>query len=545
LSGQQLPTFSDINKSANPSSTSSTPSSNSNNNNNARASAAALYPNGTPPMSPGHALLSPLSRPHCGITDPSQYSSSSSGGGFYQLPPPVQPFGAPRPSPHQSPAIHPQSNTSSHHHPLPPLPPLPGAASSTTTYSPRSTPQMSPIANHYLVSPALGPLSPYPTPQHQPRHYSSPHHDPTMMGSKQSIPAMILPASALSSGSVPHEFASSSASVVAGSSRSYSTILPQGIMGSIHNSNVGSDFGSPTNGPVDRSAPPSPRRFVMLPPQSTTPASVMGTDRRPSRSQGRKASASSGGSSSTAAISTAAAAAGAGGSTSSSSTRRRPSSNSRVVDQETRDLMRKVSHSAIERRRRERINDKILQLKHLVPACVDEDHLHKLSILQSTIEYIQHLKSVLPDSVANAKIGKATNSNPNNKTTDMLDALGAGIAKKVPLTPLMTTELNRNVYPKRLKLDKHHSSSHQQHQGQQQHYGSGSYEGASGMHSHSSSSDEDAKDGLLLLAGGQSSASSSSSSSSTSSIESGSGSRSDHKRGLRKRDRAQGHSESG
>ncbi|KAF9082412.1 hypothetical protein BGX29_003892, partial [Mortierella sp. GBA35] len=111
LSGQQLPTFSDINKSANPSSTSSTPSSNSNNNNNARASAAALYPNGTPPMSPGHALLSPLSRPHCGITDPSQYSSSSSGGGFYQLPPPVQPFGAPRPSPHQSPAIHPQSNT--------------------------------------------------------------------------------------------------------------------------------------------------------------------------------------------------------------------------------------------------------------------------------------------------------------------------------------------------------------------------------------------------------------------------------------------------
>ncbi|KAG0275266.1 hypothetical protein BGZ97_010337 [Linnemannia gamsii] len=203
--------------------------------------------------------------------------------------------------------------------------------------------------------------------------------------------------------------------------------------------------------------------------------------------------------------------------------------------------MRKVSHSAIERRRRERINDKILQLKHLVPACVDEDHLHKLSILQSTIEYIQHLKSVLPASLANVKVGKATNSNPNNKTTDMLDALGAGIANKVPLTPLMTTTLG-HVYPKRLKLDKHHSSgssssSHQHdHHGQrgQHRYDKSSYDdrsGASGMHS--SSSDEDAKDGLLLLAGGPQSSSSSSSSSSTSSFE---GSRSEHKRGLRKRD---------
>lgn len=145
---------------------------------------------------------------------------------------------------------------------------------------------------------------------------------------------------------------------------------------------------------------------------------------------------------------------------SGSSSKRRASSHTKVVDQETRDLMRKVSHSAIERRRRERINDKILQLKHLVPSCVDEDHLHKLSILQSTIEYIQYLKSVLPASVANAKLSKATNNNPNNKTTDMLEALGGSIAAKVPLTPLMTTGLN-HIYAKRMSLQQQEQQQHQ------------------------------------------------------------------------------------
>ncbi|KAF8931163.1 hypothetical protein BGZ47_000205 [Haplosporangium gracile] len=359
---------------------------------------------------------------------------------------------------------------------------------------------------------------------------------------------MILPASALSSGGLPllpHEMSSSGSG--SSSTRTYTNILPQGSSsnGGSNSNNNDISMGSPTSGPVDpRSTPPSPRRYVMLPPQSPAIGPTTGSG-RPSRSQGGRKSSASSTSSTSAAATAAASASGNPTSSSSSSSRRRPSSNSRVVDQETRDLMRKVSHSAIERRRRERINDKILQLKHLVPACVDEDHLHKLSILQSTIEYIQHLKSVLPASVANIKVGKATNNNPNNKTTDMLDALGAGIANKAPLTPLMTTTLG-HVYPKRLKLDKHHhssssgSSSSHQHGQQPQHsqYRYESYDDRSGdanaSGTHSSSSDEDAKDGLLLLAGGpQSSSSSSSSSSPSSSVEPGS--RSEHKRGLRKR----------
>ncbi|KAJ3152254.1 hypothetical protein HDU89_001474 [Geranomyces variabilis] len=62
-----------------------------------------------------------------------------------------------------------------------------------------------------------------------------------------------------------------------------------------------------------------------------------------------------------------------------------------------RDHLRKVSHSAIERRRRERINDKIMQLKSLVPACANQDSLHKLRILEEAIQYIHILKDELAD----------------------------------------------------------------------------------------------------------------------------------------------------
>ncbi|KAG0245789.1 hypothetical protein BGX31_006078 [Mortierella sp. GBA43] len=175
---------------------------------------------------------------------------------------------------------------------------------------------------------------------------------------------------------------------------------------------------------------------------------------------------------------------------SGSSTKRRASSNTKAVDQETREMLRKVSHSAIERRRRERINDKILQLKHLVPACVDEDHLHKLSILQSTIEYIQYLKSIVPESVANAKFPKASNSNPNNKTTDMLDALGLPQSTKT-FVPMMTTGLG-DPYSKRAKVDHDPMSSSSDSRRDQPHE-------SRRVSTTQSSSDEDAKDGLLLL----------------------------------------------
>ncbi|CEP19068.1 hypothetical protein [Parasitella parasitica] len=63
-----------------------------------------------------------------------------------------------------------------------------------------------------------------------------------------------------------------------------------------------------------------------------------------------------------------------------------------------REQARKISHSAIERRRRERINDKILRLRDLIPSCAEKENLHKMTILQSAIDYITYLKKVIEDS---------------------------------------------------------------------------------------------------------------------------------------------------
>ncbi|KAF9153602.1 hypothetical protein BGX20_004869, partial [Mortierella sp. AD010] len=226
----------------------------------------------------------------------------------------------------------------------------------------------------------------------------------------------------------------------------------------------GSQLKSPRRNVSQRSAPNSPQRFMMLPPQ-TAPTMALAHQ---SNNQSKTSS--------------------------STAAKHRVSSGTKAVDQEAREMMRKVSHSAIERRRRERINDKILQLKHLVPACVDEDHLHKLSILQSTIEYIQYLKSVIPESVANAKFEKATNSNPNNKTTDMLEAL-SGTNSTMSFAPMMTTGLGQ-PYSKRIKSDQPSSRR------QDTLVNSESTTQSNGIKRSSaaqSSSDEDAKDGLLLL----------------------------------------------
>ncbi|KAF9371208.1 hypothetical protein CPB97_002162 [Podila verticillata] len=495
-----LPTFSDFSKTASvPNSPMTTavgaqqqppqqhPSTSSTNG----RSLHTLYPNSTPPMSPG-VMLSPVSRPHYGITDPSHYSSS----GFYQLPPPLQ--GDVRDSGnHRSPAIH--SPTSSSVHPLNPIQ-LPPLSPLTIGNSPRSTPQHSHMNHHTQGYPpsTSSTISPYPTPQHHPQHFSSPHQSPRYdrILPKQSIPAMNLPASALAS--------STSVFQVAPSRPSLSSYPPVGDRKGSSSSSFGGSTTpqfSPHTSAIDshnRSAPGSPQRYLMLPPQ-VAPTSSSSTPSAPQGSSTRTSKKSS--------------------SSSSSSSKRRSSSSAKAVDQETRDMMRKVSHSAIERRRRERINDKILQLKHLVPSCVDEDHLHKLSILQSTIEYIQHLKTFLPDEVVNSQLKKATNNNPNNKTTDMLEAMGGMISSKPQhhVMPMLTTGLGQHRHPPStspssyplyasptplaVKSRSRGSDASQPEEdrpvGMEHRHSTSS--SSSSSSSHSMSSDEDAKDGLLLL----------------------------------------------
>lgn len=70
---------------------------------------------------------------------------------------------------------------------------------------------------------------------------------------------------------------------------------------------------------------------------------------------------------------------------------------------EKRKHARKTAHSEIERRRRSKINLQFDALKELVPACHSNNNnnsngnngLHKLVILQATVEYIRYLKDCL------------------------------------------------------------------------------------------------------------------------------------------------------
>ncbi|KAJ3121825.1 hypothetical protein HK098_003339 [Nowakowskiella sp. JEL0407] len=72
-----------------------------------------------------------------------------------------------------------------------------------------------------------------------------------------------------------------------------------------------------------------------------------------------------------------------------------PDLDAKLLQKREKEIQRKISHSAIERRRRERINDKIDQIRALIPACANRDGLHKLSVLQYAIDYIQQIQRVL------------------------------------------------------------------------------------------------------------------------------------------------------
>ncbi|KAL8387794.1 hypothetical protein RB595_009669 [Gaeumannomyces hyphopodioides] len=103
-------------------------------------------------------------------------------------------------------------------------------------------------------------------------------------------------------------------------------------------------------------------------------------------------SKSGGGAKSTAAAT--AAAAGSGAAPSGSSTgagasagkKRQPSATSAAG----RKMARKTAHSLIERRRRSKMNEEFATLKNMIPACTGE--MHKLAILQASIEYVRYLE---------------------------------------------------------------------------------------------------------------------------------------------------------
>ncbi|KAL4894102.1 hypothetical protein BDV59DRAFT_21869 [Aspergillus ambiguus] len=61
-----------------------------------------------------------------------------------------------------------------------------------------------------------------------------------------------------------------------------------------------------------------------------------------------------------------------------------------------RKIARKTAHSLIERRRRSKMNEEFTTLKDMIPACKGHD-MHKLAILQASIEYVNYLEKCIQD----------------------------------------------------------------------------------------------------------------------------------------------------
>ncbi|CAD6443303.1 01fe6e24-3e6a-48cd-a84c-f64e68040adf [Sclerotinia trifoliorum] len=72
-----------------------------------------------------------------------------------------------------------------------------------------------------------------------------------------------------------------------------------------------------------------------------------------------------------------------------------------------RKIARKTAHSLIERRRRSKMNEEFGVLKDMIPACTGE--MHKLAILQASIDYVKYLEDCV------SKL-KAENSRGNFST---------------------------------------------------------------------------------------------------------------------------------
>ncbi|KAJ3203330.1 hypothetical protein HDU67_010245, partial [Dinochytrium kinnereticum] len=66
-----------------------------------------------------------------------------------------------------------------------------------------------------------------------------------------------------------------------------------------------------------------------------------------------------------------------------------------LAEWQKKDRQRRVSHSRIERRRREKINLRFAQLRRLIPACAQREDLHKLAVLENAIEHILFLRGAL------------------------------------------------------------------------------------------------------------------------------------------------------
>ncbi|KAI0587440.1 HLH multi-domain protein [Pyrenophora tritici-repentis] len=92
-------------------------------------------------------------------------------------------------------------------------------------------------------------------------------------------------------------------------------------------------------------------------------------------------------------------------------TKRKQSGNTTAAG---RKIARKTAHSLIERRRRSKMNEEFGVLKDMIPACRGQE-MHKLAILQASIEYMRYLEQCISD----LKTAHSRRDSPSSTTSDL------------------------------------------------------------------------------------------------------------------------------
>ncbi|KAM6482066.1 hypothetical protein HDV62DRAFT_390914 [Trichoderma sp. SZMC 28011] len=131
--------------------------------------------------------------------------------------------------------------------------------------------------------------------------------------------------------------------------------------------------------------PPPPtrsRKIIQMKPRTQDTAAASASSRESSARAAGKAAAAK-----TAAPGPDAGAGAGGASAKGESTKKKQPSATSAAG---RKIARKTAHSLIERRRRSKMNEEFALLKSMIPACTGE--MHKLAILQASIEYVRYLE---------------------------------------------------------------------------------------------------------------------------------------------------------
>ncbi|KAI9759041.1 MAG: hypothetical protein M4579_002630 [Chaenotheca gracillima] len=108
---------------------------------------------------------------------------------------------------------------------------------------------------------------------------------------------------------------------------------------------------------------------------------------------------------------------------------------------------RKTAHSIIERRRRSKMNEEFGTLKDMIPACQDQE-MHKLAILQASIDYLRYLERCVSDMQGNSVPGSegpdtsAPSREESNTPTPTLTALQTQLS-----SPAIPAGYDQSSYP--------------------------------------------------------------------------------------------------